>query len=339
MRKKTEGGFIAITSVLIIGAVILVLGVSLFHSALTDYSISSAYESGQEASFLADFCVKEGVLRLKENIDYMGAEDIKVDDMTCYIGLVENVDDNTKKVSSLGRAGDQPHFSRSSQLIRYIIEPGEGGWTEGEESENLILGDSLKLQSAEIIVIPNSASEKSCATLCDEETSYPCKNVGTDQEAASDGQMWTVFEEDGEYSCLLIEEATCESIMSDYSQELPEGCDGQIPDWTYCRCEQEVVGGYRISPEFDISGPDTVKDSRIFWQADERFNGTIKIEVKVFDGAEWGEWKQVTNGAEIPGLEAGTSLSEVKIQTKTSFVGGPDFYPSLKNIKIFIELE
>jgi len=52
MRKKTEGGFIAITSVLIIGAVILVLGVSLFHSALTDYSISSAYESGQEAELI-----------------------------------------------------------------------------------------------------------------------------------------------------------------------------------------------------------------------------------------------------------------------------------------------
>jgi len=149
--KKTEGGFIALTSVLIIGAIVLVLGVSLFHSSLTDYSTSTAFESGQEAAFLADFCLKEGILKLEENIDYRGGEEIEVNNMSCSIGPVEDIPPNTKKISSLGRAGEELHFSRASQLIRYVIEPAGGDWNEaGGNLENLeIVNNSLKLISSE----------------------------------------------------------------------------------------------------------------------------------------------------------------------------------------------
>ena len=99
--------------------------------------------------------------------------------------------------------------------------------------------------------------------------------------------------------------------------------------------------GYRISPEFNLSGEEgeVVKNSQIFWQANERFDGNIDVKVNVFSEGEWFNEKDVVNGGRIPGLEPGKNLSGAKIQTKTSFVGGPDFYPSLENIKIFIELE
>jgi len=99
--------------------------------------------------------------------------------------------------------------------------------------------------------------------------------------------------------------------------------------------------GYRTSPEFDISGEggDVVKNARIFWQADERFEGDIDIKVNVLNGGTWVYEQDVVNGGEIPGLEPGTSLSGAKIQTKASFVGGPEFFPSLEYIKIFLELE
>src|SRR4030042_5960248 len=106
INKKREGGFIALTSVLIIGAIVLVLGISLFHSALTDYSISTAYESGQKAAFLADYCLKEGVQKLQEDIDYIGGEEIEVNGGTCSIGPVKQIgsgteDVKTKEISSL----------------------------------------------------------------------------------------------------------------------------------------------------------------------------------------------------------------------------------------------
>lgn len=341
MAKKREKGFIALTSVLIIGAIVIILGVSLFHSALTNYSISTAFESGQQAAFLADFCLKEGVLKIQEDINYIGGEEIGLGNATCTIN-VKHIDENTKEISSLGRAGEQLHFSRASQLVRYIIEPGEGGW-DSVESENLEMTEEgfLRLEGFEEIVILNSTTSESCDTLCQQEAGYQCISVGTDAEAASNGDMWTAFQENEEYSCLLIEEANCESIMSDYSQELPDGCEGQTPAWTYCKCMQGKTEGYRISPEFNLSSGtgETVKDSRIFWRADERFDGNIDVKVNVLTDGEWIYDQEVVNGGQIPGLEPGTNLSGAKIQTKTSFVGGPNFYPSLENIKIFLDLE
>ena len=345
-EAKTEEGFIALTSVLIIGAVIIILGVSIFYASLTDQAISNDYQNGQKSNFLADFCLKEGILRLKENIDYMGAEDIKVDDATCSVSLVENVDDNTKKVSSLGRAGEQPHFSRSAQLIRFVMESKRSDWEQGEsESLEITEEGSLKLKQSGDIVLLNEASGVSCGSRCQQENGYLCKSVGTDSETANDGSgLEAIFNtEDGKYYCekVITGNWDCGTVMVNYREELPDGCDGYFPDWTYCRCGQGGTTGYRTSPEFDISGPYTVKDSQIFWQADERFNGTIKVEVRIsYDGgSNWSDWEQAVNGTSITGLEPGIDLSAAKIQTKTSFVGGPDFYPTLENIKIFIDLE
>ena len=99
--------------------------------------------------------------------------------------------------------------------------------------------------------------------------------------------------------------------------------------------------GYRTSPEFLLCGEenDIVKDARIFWQADERFGGDINVKVNVLSGGSWVYEQDVVNGGQIPGLEPGTSLAGAKIQTKASFIGGPEFYPSLEDIKIFLELE
>jgi hypothetical protein len=101
------------------------------------------------------------------------------------------------------------------------------------------------------------------------------------------------------------------------------------------------VEGYRISPVFDFSDSagEKVKDSRIFWQSEERFGGKIEVWVKVFCNGEWSDWQEVTNGGRIPGLKPGENLANVKIQTKTTFFGSPEFSPSLENIKIFIETE
>ena len=128
--------------------------------------------------------------------------------------------------------------------------------------------------------------------------------------------------------------------------QAPEGFIHDTPELKLLTVTISMSGeieGYRISPALDISGPGIVKDSRIFWQANEEFNGIInKVEVKISynGGFSWSEdWMMVANGTSIPGLEPGTDLSAAKIKTKTSFVGGPDFYPSLENIKIFIETE
>ena len=143
---------------------------------------------------------------------------------------------------------------------------------------------------------------------------------GVDQDADLSGQyLWTI-------------------------QVLESDVEGVSP--ALYKLEEKIImsaktEGYRISPEFNLSDEtgETVKDSRIFWQADERFDGNIDVKVSVFTEGEWTYDQEVVNGGQIPGLEPGIDLSGAKIQTKSSFIGGPYFYPSLENIKIFLELE
>src|SRR4030065_1230870 len=146
-RIKKQEGFIAITSILIISALILVLGINTFHASLADQSMSSSYRSGEEASFLADFCARKAFIKIKENINYAGDESVEIDGMSCNINLIEDVNDHTKKISTFATAGEQPHFKRQEQEIRYVIESKAEDWLCDEcQYENLeIAGNSLAL--------------------------------------------------------------------------------------------------------------------------------------------------------------------------------------------------
>jgi len=97
--------------------------------------------------------------------------------------------------------------------------------------------------------------------------------------------------------------------------------------------------GYRISSELDISGEGTVRDSQIFWQTNTRSSDSIILETRFYDGNDWADWQIAENGREIPDLSRGTDLTAALIQTRATFAGGPETYPSLNNINIFIEVK
>ncbi len=98
------------------------------------------------------------------------------------------------------------------------------------------------------------------------------------------------------------------------------------------------TSGYRISSSLDISGEGIVKNSQIFWQADTRKDDNIVIETNVHVGELALGWFEVQNGGSVSGLERGVDLSNISIKTRATFNGGPDFYPRLNNINIFIEI-
>ena len=257
---KEQKGFIAITSVLIIGALILILGISIFHASLTDQSISSSYDSKEQASILADACAREAVFKLKNDINYSGNESIDINPVrepfsngvngeNCSINPIENINDYSKKISTLVRLGDWPHFKRAEKEIRYVVESKADDW----------MCDSCVIENLEVVndslILPN-----------------------------------------------------------------------------------ELTSGYRISAELDISGQGAVKNSQMFWQADTRLGALIIIETRFYNGEVWTDWQAAVNGAEVPELSKGVSLETALIQVKAIFTGNPEFYPKLKNINIFIEI-
>ncbi len=152
-KEEKEKGFIAMTSVLIIGALIVVLGVSIFHSSLTDQSMSSSYEAGQEALSLAKACVREGILRLKEDIGFAGfsfiegREGIMIGQKVCNLIQVENISLNTKRISALIRSGERAHFKDYQQELRFSVESTASDWNRHDALVGLIIeGNSLALQ-------------------------------------------------------------------------------------------------------------------------------------------------------------------------------------------------
>jgi len=96
--------------------------------------------------------------------------------------------------------------------------------------------------------------------------------------------------------------------------------------------------GYRVSSELDVSGTGTVKDSQIFWKADIRSEATIVIETKFYNGQTWSDWQTALNGRQVPGLAKGTNLESADLQIRAVFAGGPETYPTLHSINIFIEV-
>jgi len=404
-RIKKQNGFIAITSVLIISALILILGISIFHASITDQAMSSSYDDGEEASFLADVCARVAFFKLKENIDYAGDEAVDISGMSCSINTIENVNDRTKIISTLARVGDRPSFKRVEEEIKYVVESKAEDWVCGDENcviENLkIVNDSLVLQEK---LIEGEQIEKATRTtavatewlgennyafmtglktdgdslaLEDNQTlGYRISNpfsLGEVKYAGDSNIEWVeTLATDTEiniytqvvYSEVIPNEATGTWLLVTNGQSIPEieRSTDLTNYWLWVKQElktQDVAftprlhsltekvlevdlipvetEGSRISSELDISGEGTVKDSQIFWEKNTRLNASIVVEIRLRIDEIWTDWEIATNGREISGLIKGTNLEEFFIQTKVTFTGGPEFYPSLNSINIFIE--
>ncbi len=401
-RIKKQEGFIAITSVLIINALILVLGISMFHASLSDQSMSASYDSGAEASSLAETCLREAFLKLKVNISYTGDESVDVSGMSCSINPVEDPNDHTRKISTLARVGSPSYIKRAEEEVRYAVESTAGDWMcESCFVENLgVVGDSLTLLEK----LSEGEETEAVARTTDIETEWLAGNYMTGLRADGDD---LILEEGLDYGYRISGPLSLndvkhsgsskiewsETIATDteiniYTEvveseeapvEPPESWQiavngGPIPGveessdltnrWLWVKqelktndigftpglhslteavTEREVAPveteGYRISSELDLSGSGKVKDSQIFWQANTRSDASIVIETRFYNGEIWSDWQEATNGREIPGLAQGTDLNIARIQTKAFFSGGPELYPSLNNINIFIEVK
>ncbi|MFA4998424.1 MAG: hypothetical protein WC514_00120 [Candidatus Paceibacterota bacterium] len=399
---KKQEGFIAITSVLIINALILVLGISMFHASLTDQSMSASYDSGEEASSLAETCLREAFSKLKGNISYTGDESVDVNGMSCSINPVEDLGEHTKKISALARVGSPSYIKRAEEEVRYAVESTAGDWmcescfienlgisgdslvlleklAEGEETEAVVRmtdteaewqagsymtglrtdGDDLVLEEGltsgyrisgplSLNDVKHSGSSKiewSETIATDTEISIHTKVVESEGAPSEIPGTWNTAANGGPIP-EIEESSDLTNRWLWVKQELKTNDISFTPSLhslTETVTEREVnpaeTEGYRISSELDLSGSGKVKDSQIFWQANTRSQASIVIETRFYNGEIWTDWQTATNGREIPGLAHGTDLNIARIQTKAFFSGGPEIYPSLNNINIFIEVE
>jgi hypothetical protein len=95
--------------------------------------------------------------------------------------------------------------------------------------------------------------------------------------------------------------------------------------------------GYRESPVLDISKNSAVAASSISWNSSvpANTNLTVKTSISNDGGTTWQDWQTVANGGAIPGLIAGTSLSNAKLKYRVDLSStDPNATPQLNDVSI-----
>lgn len=82
-------GFIALISVLIIGAVVLMITIGLALRSQAETAISFSEQESHRALALANLCAEQALLKLENTVNYAGNESIMMDGESCEILLID----------------------------------------------------------------------------------------------------------------------------------------------------------------------------------------------------------------------------------------------------------
>ncbi len=137
-QSKDQGGYIALVATLIVLTGVIFVGVSLSMNGVNELQLSFYERQSMDAFYLADACMNEGILRLKQDADsgyttYTGGtlDDILESDESCSV-TVTSPDANTRVIQATGVKSDS--FTR---LIEASIDiSGDftvSSWQEVEE--------------------------------------------------------------------------------------------------------------------------------------------------------------------------------------------------------------
>ena len=90
--KKTsqnKGGFIALVSILLIGALTLVIAAGASYRSLTRSNIGFVGESYDRALAIAESCAEHALLNISDDPLYSGEEEVSIDNANCFIGAIQ----------------------------------------------------------------------------------------------------------------------------------------------------------------------------------------------------------------------------------------------------------
>lgn len=91
---------------------------------------------------------------------------------------------------------------------------------------------SMQPPTNSYIYMVNSASGKTCKTLC-EEAGFTCITTGTNK--TSNDRMY-VTNENG--TCIKVRDLDCNQVMRDDRKKY---CFGKTSEWTTCKCNQQAA--------------------------------------------------------------------------------------------------
>ena len=86
---KKQKGFIAITTVLIISALVLMVGIGISLESIGETKMGLQRSLSSQSYYLINLCAEQTLMKLKENSSYLGDETINVENGNCTILPIE----------------------------------------------------------------------------------------------------------------------------------------------------------------------------------------------------------------------------------------------------------
>lgn len=126
-----NSGFVAFTSILVISAVVLAIATSISLIGIGSVKSALSGKKGQEALKVAESCVEEGLLRLRDDGNYVGGT-LNVGDGFCTISVGGSGVDRT--IDAAGSLVGPPSFTKRIRVT--LKKAGNSvnitGWQEIE---------------------------------------------------------------------------------------------------------------------------------------------------------------------------------------------------------------
>ncbi|MBN1325774.1 hypothetical protein JW977_02220 [Candidatus Falkowbacteria bacterium] len=104
MANKNKNGYIALISVIIISAVVLILALGLAFISISEKQTIISHNKSLRNYYLANACANYAILQLQKNSEYAGNETISLDAYSCQIESV------------FGKGNTNRSFITSSQI-------------------------------------------------------------------------------------------------------------------------------------------------------------------------------------------------------------------------------
>jgi len=100
-------GYIALISILIISAVLVLIALSASHSGIGQSTMALQKNQSSESYYLAMACAEEALMKLKEDLGYRGDETLNIDGASCNILRVEGSGNKDRIIKTRSNAHNQ----------------------------------------------------------------------------------------------------------------------------------------------------------------------------------------------------------------------------------------
>jgi len=85
LTHKKDGGYIALITVLILSAVVLVISIGVSLRSIEETQMAFGQQESFRALSLANLCAEKALFKLESSLNYSGNESLTIDDESCDI--------------------------------------------------------------------------------------------------------------------------------------------------------------------------------------------------------------------------------------------------------------